>query len=66
MNDLTIWLAMAGAIVGALGAEFLASRLIRRRAARDDFDGGFTHDNVVRVTRIRSPYIVTSNGELKK
>lgn len=64
MSDALLWLSMAAAIVVALVAEFLASRVIRRAANRDDFDGGFRHDNEpVRVTRIRAPFIVTGERE---
>jgi len=33
------------------------SRARRRRARMREFDGGFSHDNEIRITTIKAPYI---------
>ena len=48
--------AFVAAILLVIG--FLAAKPRKQ----DDFDGGFSHENDLRVTRVRSPYVI-SKGE---
>jgi len=41
---------------------FLMAMLNASYAARDDFDGGFRHDNTTRITKVRGRYII-NDGE---
>ncbi len=62
MNDALFYgfLALA-TFVAMVCAERILDRMQHR--AREDFDGGFSHDNDIRVTRIQSPHIVSTKGE---
>jgi len=65
MNDAVLWMLLAAAIIVALLAEFCAWHLFKAAERRDDFDGGFRHENEpVRVTPVRAPFIVSAKGEL--
>ena len=34
-------------------------------ASAKDFDGGFHHENLTRITRVRGTYIINDDGEKK-
>ena len=39
-----------------------AAILLRNPRVKSDFDGGYSHDNSdVRITRVRSPYIIAKD-----
>jgi len=59
MNDLVLWLLLAVALIVAALAEFCVWHLINAVERKDDFDGGFRHENEpVRITRVRAPFIL--------
>jgi hypothetical protein len=49
--------------LGLIGSASLYIRARRRRAKWREFDGGFSHENDVHVTRILSPHITTVKGD---
>lgn len=59
MSDTVLWLLVALAVIAAMLAEYGAWHLFRAVERRDDFDGGFRHENEpVRITRVRAPFIL--------
>lgn len=60
MSDVAIWLGIGAGIIVALVAEFAVYQWFRRKAARfDEFDGGFAHENLTHITRVKAPFIIT-------
>lgn len=60
MSDHTIWFVMAFGIIAALVCEFAVYRYFQRKALEDeDFDGGYSIENEIRITRIKAPFIIS-------